>query len=119
MIDPLNSIIIMKFFALLVFALTVLQGVYTSALVGGYSEPSLGLLSDPHVLEIHNYMLEQHPELADSEIVSVSTQVVAGTNYKIHYKTAAGVEYEAVIFDQPWTHHRSVTSFHELGNITE
>lgn len=59
-------------------------------LVGGYSEPTIGLLSDAHFLEVKSFIEQQHPELADAEITNISTQIVAGTNYKVHYKTQDG-----------------------------
>jgi hypothetical protein len=43
-------------------------------------------------------------------VIKLSTQVVAGTNWKITYKVLNN-RYQVVVFDQPWTNTLSVTSF--------
>ena len=81
----------MKFLIVLLSVLSLFT-VHCSheALVGGFSEPTLGLLADPHFLDVKTFILEKHPELTDAEVTNISTQVVAGTNYKVRFATPEG-----------------------------
>jgi hypothetical protein len=56
-------------------------------------------------------------ELQDAEAVSVSTQIVAGVNYKIIYEAPAGKWYEAIVFRQSWTSTTQLTSFKEVPPV--
>lgn len=46
-----------------------------------------------------------------AQVVSVQTQVVSGTNYRITYKTPRGEQYQVVVYHQPWTNTMKITSF--------
>lgn len=46
------------------------------------------------------FELEHNGEI--SKLVSISTQVVAGVNYKIVFESDE-TTYEAVVYSQPWT----------------
>lgn len=85
---------------------------HTHPIVGGWSTDSSKQLPG----HIDRWVRSQKPELLRAKVTSVSTQVVAGTNYKIVY-TVFGSPirvWEVVVFDQPWTNTKNITSFRRI-----
>ncbi|KAL3740877.1 hypothetical protein ACJRO7_022066 [Eucalyptus globulus] len=86
-------------------------------LVGGW-EP-IKNLNDPYVQEIAKFAIKTHNDQAKTglvleKVVKGETQVVAGTNYKLVVAAKDGAStknFEAVVWDKPWEHSRSLTSF--------
>ncbi|KAK9715089.1 hypothetical protein RND81_06G142900 [Saponaria officinalis] len=102
----------------LFFVLSLLAAISTtSAIVGSYKR--IPDLHDPHVQEIVKYAVSEHNKLTSArleyvEIVKGESQVVAGTNYRLVISTKDGgaVEnFEAVVYEKPWAHYLSLTSF--------
>ncbi|XP_039170039.1 cysteine proteinase inhibitor 1-like [Eucalyptus grandis] len=89
----------------------------TEPLVGGW-EP-IKNLNDPYVQEIAKFAIKTHNDQAKTglvleKVVKGETQVVAGTNYKLVVAAKDGADtknFEAVVWDKPWEHFRSLTSF--------
>ncbi|KAK9715078.1 hypothetical protein RND81_06G141800 [Saponaria officinalis] len=101
------------FFVLSLVAVTAT----TSAIVGSYKP--IPDLHDTHVQEIAKYAVSEHNKLTSArleyvEIVKGESQVVAGTNYRLVISTKDGgavKNYEAVVYEKPWAHYLSLTSF--------
>ncbi|XP_010057838.2 cysteine proteinase inhibitor 1 [Eucalyptus grandis] len=76
-------------------------------------------LNDPYVQEIAKFAIKTHNDEAKTglvleKVVKGETQVVAGTNYKLVVAAKDGADtknFEAVVWDKPWEHFRSLTSF--------
>ncbi|KAK3432187.1 hypothetical protein EUGRSUZ_E03919 [Eucalyptus grandis] len=89
----------------------------TEPLVGGWE--SIKNLNDPYVQEIAKFAIKTHNDQAKTglvleKVVKGETQVVAGTNYKLVVAAKDGADtknFEAVVWDKPWEHFRSLTSF--------
>ncbi|KAK9715086.1 hypothetical protein RND81_06G142600 [Saponaria officinalis] len=101
----------------LFFVLSLVAVIATaSAIVGSYKP--IPDLHDPHVQEIAKYAVSEHKltsaRLEHVEIVNGESQVVAGTNYRLVISTKDGgvaENYEAVVYEKPWAHYLSLTSF--------
>ncbi|KAM3141992.1 hypothetical protein pb186bvf_005865 [Paramecium bursaria] len=98
---------------------TILLHVVLSQVAGGYQKQEQNLKGLDAGLE--SYISEQFASQAKGckleHIIGVYTQVVSGTNYKIIADFTCGKDlkrYEMVVYDQPWTSTRKVTSFKEL-----
>ncbi|XP_069117431.1 uncharacterized protein [Argopecten irradians] len=79
--------------------------------VGGYTKHDV----DATVMMMANFALNQmnmQYKASNSlvRVVSASTQVVSGTNYKLTLELDNGQMCEVVVWDQPWTHTTQVTS---------
>ncbi|KAI6704631.1 hypothetical protein NL676_007593 [Syzygium grande] len=69
--------------------------------------------------EIAEFAVKTHNDEAKTglevkKVVKGETQVVAGTNYRllIKVKDGAGMKsFKAIVWDKPWEHFRSLTSF--------
>ncbi|CAO2842434.1 unnamed protein product [Amaranthus hypochondriacus] len=101
-------------FSLLVAISAVSASRKRDAVVGGYR--SIKDLNDPYVQDVakfavteHNKEGKDHLELV--KIVKGESQVVAGTNYRLTIAANDSHQYEAVVYDKPWQHYRSLTSF--------
>ncbi|XP_058728090.1 cysteine proteinase inhibitor 5-like [Vicia villosa] len=77
-------------------------------------------IKDPYVKEIAEFALTEHgkqsgEKLSLVEVISGQSQVVAGTNYLLVLTakdgSAATKKYEAQVWDKPFAHSRSLTSF--------
>ncbi|KAL1832292.1 hypothetical protein ACET3Z_001943 [Daucus carota] len=90
------------------------------AIVGGW-EP-IKDPKDPKIQEIAKFAVttynkESNKNLVYQEVLKGETQVVAGTNYRLVIAAKDDKvlnNYEAVVFDQPWTHTRNLSSFKKL-----
>ncbi|XP_030446468.1 cysteine proteinase inhibitor 1-like [Syzygium oleosum] len=93
-------------------------------LVGGWNP--INDLSDPYVGEIADFAVKKHSEEAKmglvlEKVVKGETQVVSGSNYRLVIEVKDGADtkcFEVVVFDKPWEHVRSLTSFEPVqGNV--
>lgn len=112
--------IVMTFLLLALATLSMQQ-----TLVGGYQD-----ISTEHVLQLtqneefakvekfaRDYFREnQNGELG--ELIKVSTQVVAGTNYRLTFRTQNG-EKTITVFSQPWTNTIKVLEWSHPSFIIE
>ena len=89
-----------------------LSGQQQPMMVGGFGAPSNDLPAD-----IDQFARSQRPEISMAQVVQVQRQVVSGTNYRITYRTPKGETYLAVVYDQPWTKKRQLTSFEKMNIV--
>ncbi|KAK2967492.1 hypothetical protein RJ640_010133 [Escallonia rubra] len=96
-----------------------------SAAMGGRKEARVGGWEpikdpkDPKVQEIGEFAVSEHNKEASASlkyesVVKGETQVVSGTNYRLHIAAQDGGvsgNYEAVVWDKPWEKFRQLTSF--------
>jgi len=88
-----------------------------SGIVGGFSP--IDDINNPRVTEIANFAVTEYnkrsgAELKFEKVIKGESQLVAGTNYQLTLSASEGSiskNYEAVAWDQPWTHFRNLTSF--------
>ncbi|KNA22917.1 hypothetical protein SOVF_029630 [Spinacia oleracea] len=84
------------------------------ALVGGYSP--IKDVSDPYVqgvgqFAVTEYNKDQKAHLKFVKVVKGESQVVSGTNYRLFIEADDNSQYVAIVYDVPWRHQRSLTSF--------
>ncbi|XP_010449778.1 PREDICTED: cysteine proteinase inhibitor 4-like [Camelina sativa] len=108
----------MKSLICLSLILLPLVSVVESGLLGG-AKP-IKDVSDPNVVAIANYAIEEHNKQSKENLVFVkvvegTTQVVSGTKYdlKIAAKNGGGQikNYEAVVVEKLWLRSKSLESF--------
>ena len=51
---------------------------------------------------VDQFVRRKHPEVATARVGEVMSQVAAGTNYRIVYKTST-CNFKAEVFHRPWT----------------
>jgi hypothetical protein len=81
----------------------------TQTPVGGYTPISA---NDADLDPIVAFAKKQYLQQNGSELgplISASRQLVAGYNYKLIFQSSQG-DVTIVVFDQPWTHTREITS---------
>uniref|UniRef100_A0ACD5XI12 Uncharacterized protein n=1 Tax=Avena sativa TaxID=4498 RepID=A0ACD5XI12_AVESA len=87
-------------------------------IVGGWEQ--IPNINDPMVIEIARWAVAEHARrtndgLQFKRLVSGTYQIVAGKNFKLRIDTVNGDGkegmYIAEVFDQPWTHTRTLNSF--------
>ncbi|XP_030446067.2 cysteine proteinase inhibitor 1-like [Syzygium oleosum] len=109
---------------LLLLQVSATQAARRAALDGGWNP--INDLSDPYVGEIADFAVKTHNDEAKTglvleKVVKGETQVVSGTNYRLVIEVKDGADtksFEAVVFDKPWEHVRSLTSFEPVqGNV--
>ncbi|KAL9237035.1 hypothetical protein vseg_011625 [Gypsophila vaccaria] len=85
--------------------------------VGGYTP--IKDLNSAHVQEIAKYAITEYDQKSGAsleyvKIVKGESQVVAGANYRLVITAKDGGvvrNYVAVVYEKPWAHYRSLTSF--------
>ncbi|KAK9714190.1 hypothetical protein RND81_06G078300 [Saponaria officinalis] len=108
----------------LFFVISLLAVISTASTIDGSYKP-IPDLHDRHVQEIAKYAVSEHNKQTSArleyvEIVKGESQVVAGTKYRLvisakddgaanNYGDANN--YEAVVYEKPWAHYLSLTSF--------
>lgn len=68
----------------------------------------------PGMFRIALFVMTQKPELKGSKIISLRTQLVAGTNYFITYLTPQGKKVEVTVY-QALDNTRRITSYQEVA----
>lgn len=93
------------------------------AMVGGWKpikNPKDPVIQEIGKFAVTTYNKDSKNNLEYQNVVKGQTQVAAGTNYRLTIvakdKSAAN-HYEAIVFDQPWTHTRNLTSFKRLQKL--
>ncbi|GAB2212990.1 hypothetical protein Droror1_Dr00021001 [Drosera rotundifolia] len=91
-------------------------------IAGGYSP--ISRLNDPSITDIAVFAVTEHNRIAHSnlkfvKVVKGEQQVVAGVNYRLlivaeEEDGGVGGKYQAVVYERPWEHFRSLTSFVKL-----
>ncbi|KAF7840546.1 cysteine proteinase inhibitor 5-like [Senna tora] len=88
------------------------------ALVGGWTP--IKDIKEPHVTEIAEFAVTEYnkrsgAKLKLEKVIKGSTQVVAGTNYRLVVaakdESAAAKKYEAIVWEKTWEHFMNLTSF--------
>ncbi|KAK1403142.1 Cystatin domain-containing protein [Heracleum sosnowskyi] len=88
--------------------------------IGGWqpiSDPKDSLIQNIGKFAVTIYNKNNNKNLIYQEVIKGETQVVAGTNYRliIAARDDTGVNnYQAIVFDQPWSHTRNLISFKRL-----
>jgi len=88
-----------------------------SEIVGGFSP--IHDINNPGVTEMANFAVTEYNKrskanLKFEKVIKGESQVVAGTNFHLTLSASEGSiskNYEAYVWDQPWTHFRNLTSF--------
>lgn len=116
----------MKSLICLSLILLPLISVVEGGLLGGGglgSAKPIKNLSDPDVVAIAKYAIDEHNKQSKENLVFVkivegTTQVVSGTKYvlKIAAKNGSGKtkNYEAVVVEKLWLHYKNLESFKAL-----
>ncbi|KAL8099921.1 hypothetical protein AgCh_032254 [Apium graveolens] len=111
---------------LLILSLSFIPGqfyditVARKALVGGWKpikNPKDPVIQEIGKFAVTTYNKDNQKNLVYQDVVKGQSQVVAGTNYQLTIAATdngAVNHYEAIVFDQPWTHTRNLTSFKRL-----
>ncbi|KMT04191.1 hypothetical protein BVRB_8g184860 [Beta vulgaris subsp. vulgaris] len=104
---------------LLIFSLLAVISAASAAtrrgpVLGGYRP--IKDIKDPYVQEIAKFAVDEHNKEEGShlklvKIVKGESQVVSGTNYRLTLSADDSQKYVAVVYDKPWQHQRSLTSF--------
>ncbi|KAI6704638.1 hypothetical protein NL676_007600 [Syzygium grande] len=103
--------------AVLLLQVSASRAAHPEQLLGGWKP--IKNLSDPYVREIAEFAVKTHNDEAKTGlvlkmVVKGETQGVAGTNYRlvINVKDGASTKsFEAIVWDKPWEHFRSLTLF--------
>ncbi|WOG83121.1 hypothetical protein DCAR_0102295 [Daucus carota subsp. sativus] len=90
-------------------------------LAGGWQ--AIKNANDPIIQEIGKFAvaafnLVHNKNLVFQGVIKGETQIVAGTNFRLTISVKdmdvsmnVSINYQATVFDQPWTHTRNLTSF--------
>ncbi|XAR65746.1 hypothetical protein NMG60_11009956 [Bertholletia excelsa] len=100
--------------------IAVANGSNKEAIVGGWQV--ISNLKDPAVQVMAQFAISEHNKEAGTDlkydsVVKGEYQVVSGTNYRLVLAaTDSGVagQYEALVYDNPWEHIRSLVSFKKV-----
>ncbi|EXB41599.1 Cysteine proteinase inhibitor 1 [Morus notabilis] len=107
--------------------LLLIVAVLVAPLAAQWGEPGgwtpIKDLSDPHLKEIVDFAISEYNRKSNASlklnsVVEGETQVVEGMNYHLIVTVANGAaleRYEAVVWEMPWQHFISLTSFSRLG----
>ncbi|KAL2932256.1 Cysteine proteinase inhibitor 5 [Bienertia sinuspersici] len=79
-------------------------------------------LNDPYIQDIAKFAVEEYNKRSPNghrlrlvNVVKGESQVVAGTNYRLTIAANDDHQYLAVVYDRPWQHYRSLTSFNAVS----
>ncbi|KAK1395502.1 Cysteine proteinase inhibitor 5 [Heracleum sosnowskyi] len=76
--------------------------------------PKEAIVQEIGKFAVTTYNQDNQQKLVYQNVTRGQTQVVAGTNYRLTIAAkdnGTANHYEAIVFDQPWTHTRNLTSF--------